>query len=193
MFSDVSISYLTIKVCPVKYLLLRPEGASACCKIETKNNSVESIQVINIVSNRAKGWISKRVFQEKKAREISQKTNIPSLLIGTPTYQGVKNVFFSENLACYVFLKHPFWDPPFYFITDDINDLNACARKTLLRVKNKMRELTPHFKLWLWTADCAPDCWSSKSTLKNPAHLLRVTEKNQFKDWYCFKVVYYQL
>ena len=104
-----------------------------------------------------------------------------------------KCCFFSENLACYVFLKHPFWDPPFYFITDDINDLNACARKTLLRVKNEMRELTPHFKLWLSTADCAPDCWSSKSALKNPAHLLRVTEKNQFKDWYCFKVVYYQL
>ena len=25
-------------------------------------------------------------------------------------YQGVRNVGFSENLACFVFLKHPFWD-----------------------------------------------------------------------------------
>ena len=107
MFSDVSISYLTIKVCPVKYLLLRPEGASACCKIETKNNCVESIQVINIVSNRAKGWISKRVFQEKKAREISQKTNIPSLLIGTPTYQGVKKFFFFGKFSMLCFLETP--------------------------------------------------------------------------------------
>ena len=34
--------------------------------------------------------------------------------------QGVKNVCFPENLACFVSLKHPFWDSPFYFITDGI-------------------------------------------------------------------------
>ena len=26
----------------------------------------------------------------------------------TDAYQGVRNVRFSENLACFVFLKHPF-------------------------------------------------------------------------------------
>ena len=26
---------------------------------------------------------------------------------------------FSENLACFVFLKHPFWDSPFCLITDE--------------------------------------------------------------------------
>ena len=31
-------------------------------------------------------------------------------------YQGVRNVCFSVNLACFVFLKHPFWDPPFCLI-----------------------------------------------------------------------------
>ena len=35
-------------------------------------------------------------------------------------YQGVRTVRFSENLACFVSLKHPFWDSPFYFITDGI-------------------------------------------------------------------------
>ena len=39
----------------------------------------------------------------------------------TSAYQGVKNVCFSQNLACFIFLKHPFWDSPFYFITDEIN------------------------------------------------------------------------
>ena len=33
-------------------------------------------------------------------------------------YQGVRNVRFFEDLACFVFLKHPFWDSPFCLITD---------------------------------------------------------------------------
>ena len=32
---------------------------------------------------------------------------------------GVKKFLFSENLACFVFLKHPFWDSPFRLITDE--------------------------------------------------------------------------
>ena len=35
-------------------------------------------------------------------------------------YQGVRNVRFSENLTCFVFLKHPFLDFPFCLITDEI-------------------------------------------------------------------------
>ena len=35
---------------------------------------------------------------------------------------GVKKFFFSENLACFVFLKHAFWDSPFGFITDKFLD-----------------------------------------------------------------------
>ena len=59
-----------------------------------------------LVGNKAKGRISKRVFQESKAR----KTNISYPLIRTCTcaYQGVRNVYFSEILACFAFLKHPF-------------------------------------------------------------------------------------
>ena len=34
-------------------------------------------------------------------------------------YQGVRNICFLENLACFVFLKHPFWDSTFGLITDD--------------------------------------------------------------------------
>ena len=59
-------------------------------------------------SNKAKGRKSKRVFQENKARQIFRKTNIsyPLIRTRTCTYQGVENVRFSENLACFVFLKH---------------------------------------------------------------------------------------
>ena len=38
----------------------------------------------------------------------------------TKGYQGVKNVRFSENLACFAFLLPPFWDSPFCHITDDL-------------------------------------------------------------------------
>ena len=40
-------------------------------------------------------------------------------------YQGVRNFGFSENLACFVFLEDPFWDSPFYFITDDFNQCHS--------------------------------------------------------------------
>ena len=58
-----------------------------------------------IVGNKAKGRISKRVFQENRARRICRKTNISYPLIRT----GVRNVRFSENLACFVF----FWNTHF--------------------------------------------------------------------------------
>ena len=79
----------------------------------------------NIVGNKVKGRISKLVFQENKARQIFRKTNISYLLIRTRTcaYQGVRNVRFSENLACFIFLKHPFWDSPFCLITDELRGI----------------------------------------------------------------------
>ena len=63
-----------------------------------------------VVGNKAKGRISKRVFQESKARQNFRKTNISYLLIRTRTcgFRGVRNICFSEILACFPFLKHPF-------------------------------------------------------------------------------------
>ena len=76
----------------------------------------------HIVGNKAKGRISKRLFQKNKPRLIFRKTNISYPLIRSRTcaYQGVRNVRFSENLAYFVFLKHPFLGSPFRLITDDI-------------------------------------------------------------------------
>ena len=74
----------------------------------------------NTVGNKVKGRISKRLFQGNKARQIFRKTNSSYPLIRTRTcaYQGIRNVRFSENLTCFVFLKHPFRDSPFCLITD---------------------------------------------------------------------------
>ena len=42
-----------------------------------------------IVGNKVKGRISKRVFQENKARQIFRKMNISYPLIGTRTISGI--------------------------------------------------------------------------------------------------------
>ena len=73
------------------------------------------------VGNKAKGRISKRKFQENKARQIFSKTNISYPLMHTRTcaYQGVRNVCFFGKFGVLFFLKHLFWDLPFCVITDD--------------------------------------------------------------------------
>ena len=77
---------------------------------------------VQVLGDKAKGRILKRVFQENKARQIFRRTNISNPLIHTHTcaYQGVRNVRFSKNLMCFVFLQHPFWDLPFRLITDEV-------------------------------------------------------------------------
>ena len=42
------------------------------------------------------------------------------LKTGVSRKQSTLNVRFSENLACLVFLKHPFWDSPFCLISDEL-------------------------------------------------------------------------
>ena len=56
---------------------------------------------VDTVGNTPKGPISKRVFQENRAPQIFWKRNIPYPIIRTCTctYQGARNVRFSENLA----------------------------------------------------------------------------------------------
>ena len=56
-------------------------------------------QMLKYVGNKAKGRISKRVFQENKCQNLEN--------------------FISKNLAYFLFLKHPFWDLTFCLITDE--------------------------------------------------------------------------
>ena len=55
----------------------------------------------------------------------------------TCAYQGVKNVRFSENLACRLFLKHSFWDWPFCLITDELQEKNDSVKSNYLRSDNE--------------------------------------------------------
>ena len=54
-------------------------------------------------------------------------------------YQGLRNVRFSENLACFVFLLPPFWDSPFYFITDKL--VGCISRKKKGNLKSVAKYL----------------------------------------------------
>ena len=44
--------------------------------------------------------------------------------------RGKEMFVFSENLACFVFLKHPYWDSPFYLITDELFDESNSSDRT---------------------------------------------------------------
>ena len=65
--------------------------------------SIKSGELFGI---KAEGRISKRVLQENKARQISRKmnTSYPQIHTRTCTYQRVRNIRFSEYLACFVLL-----------------------------------------------------------------------------------------
>ena len=79
---------------------------------------------LNNVGNKAKGRILKHVSQVKQAHQIFQKqtfltpwyTNVRMYVRGVGG--GGRNNRSSENLACFVSLRHPFWDSPFCLITD---------------------------------------------------------------------------
>ena len=77
--------------------------------------------------NKAKGRISKRMFQENKARQIFRKTNISYPLIRT------RNVRFSENLVRFLFLKHALWDWFFWLINDDLVRLRQISSQLLTK------------------------------------------------------------
>ena len=73
------------------------------------------------VGYKAKGRISNGVFKKTKHAIFSEKRVFITPWYAQHTFlQGVRKVRFSENLACFVFLKHPFWDSPFCFITNEL-------------------------------------------------------------------------
>ena len=73
--------------------------------------SINQAPMTNIISSgiRQKGESQNGCFKKAKHAKISEKQNISYPLIRTRmcSYQEVRNVYFSEILACFAFLKHP--------------------------------------------------------------------------------------
>ena len=72
---------------------------------------------IQLVGSKEKGRISKRVFQENKAK-FSDKRIFLTIWYRC---EGVRNFRFPEKLACFAFLLPPFWDSPFCLIIDELS------------------------------------------------------------------------
>ena len=76
------------------------------------------------------GRISKQVFKEHKAHQMFRGTNI--------SYPLIRTVRFSENLVCFVFFKHPFWDSSFCLITNELLvHLILSSLNHPMKIKNK--------------------------------------------------------
>ena len=75
------------------------------------SNSIETPVI------RQKGESQNGCFKKTKHAKTSEKRT--SYFFSYVCASGLRNVLFSENLACFVFLKHPFWDSTFYLITDE--------------------------------------------------------------------------
>ena len=70
--------------------------------------SINSCNGTNSLTIRQKCEAQNGCFKETKHAKFSEKTNIFYPLMRTMcAYQGVRNVRFSENLGCFVFLQHP--------------------------------------------------------------------------------------
>ena len=70
---------------------------------------------------RQKGESQNGCFEKTKHAEFSETRTFFTLWY--PIFyppQEVKNVRFSENLACFAFLKHPFWGSPFWLINNKL-------------------------------------------------------------------------
>ena len=69
-----------------------------------------------------KGESQNECFKKTKNAKFSEKRTFLTTWyahVRTCAYLGVRNVRFSENLAWFVFLKHPFWHLPFCLITEE--------------------------------------------------------------------------
>ena len=110
-----------------------------------------------------KGKSQNGCFKETKHPIFSEKTNISYPLIRKRTceYQGVSNVCFSENLACFVFLKYPFWKSPFCLITNKL-----C--KTLVTFSRHLSRGLHAKNIWQKWNDSIWNYFSKAFSIKRP-------------------------
>ena len=64
-------------------------------------------------------------------------------------YQGVRNARFSENLRCFVFLKHLFRDLPFCLITNEllVETMKSNLNEEVSNLTEEVQKLNTNFEL----------------------------------------------
>ena len=82
--------------------------------------TVQGSDISSAISQKGESQI--RCYKKTKYAKFSEKGTFltPSHAHERVRIQGVRNVRFSENMWCFVFLLFPFWDLPFCLITDEL-------------------------------------------------------------------------
>ena len=96
------------------FLILHPIKIATCYYNRYINFPVYS-SIHNSPVLKQKGESQSRCYKKTKRAKFSKKTHVSYSLI------RVRNVRFWENLACIVFLQHPFWDSIFCPIADELH------------------------------------------------------------------------
>ena len=131
LFKFLKISYVLRQVYADVILVLKSSGSLLWWWSTFRRFQSVTIQFTFPISEnkwyrlsvvRQKGESQNVCFKKTEHAKFSEK-NEHSLAPNTHTYVrvsgGKKYLFFSENLRCLVFLKHPFWDSPFCLITEE--------------------------------------------------------------------------
>ena len=126
------------------------------------------MEICQFVGNKAKGRISKRVFQESKARHNFRKTKISYTLIRTRmyAYQEVRNVCCSGNFGMLCFLETPvlrFALLPYYRRSDAMQKIKKNAGFYLFGVWTEKGSIqatacTIQYSCLPYTKIYKPDC-----------------------------------
>ena len=124
---------------------------------------------------RQKGESQNGCFKKTKHAKFSKKR---IFLTRTCAYQGARNIRFSENLACFVFLKHSFWDSAFCLITDEIQ-----LRKTT--VSHKQSNIRTFECFLIFSIHSNISNWMSNLFRR----LVRILRKLSGKKWAFQKIM----
>ena len=99
-----------------------------------RQNMLEAVKLSVI---RQKGETQNGCFKKTKYAKFSEKfTCVYEGVRHTQracAYQGIRNVSFLENLTCFVFLKHQFWDSPFCLTTDEMLFMTKDLSKNIMK------------------------------------------------------------
>ena len=121
---DVSFYFLSCVIVHVNILLVISYLSDVLAKVwhwAKTNYQAHWYSQIQLPVIRQKGQSQNGCFKKTKHVKFSEKRTF--LTPRSCAHPGLRNVCFSENLTCFVFLKHLFWDSPFYYrqFTDNHN------------------------------------------------------------------------
>ena len=89
----------------------------SCCNRKTVMKEWQYISSVTRQKDKSQNGCFKKT---KHAKFSEKRTVLIPWYADVHAYHEVRNAHFSENLACFVFLQHPFWNSPFCLIADDI-------------------------------------------------------------------------